>query len=166
MKSLNLKEKLTCLLLILSVVIFVQTGADSSTFPSVSAEGDVCPSRTSDWEEDGGIYAPDHAVEQQVARYSVTPCRIFFHRGNSLPRKDLVSGYWNFELHMPQSVCVMMSGGGIFLLFYFLASLPGQFYSKLNITHKSDGKKRPLQNLCVWNVYAVDREKNDTYGRI
>ncbi|KLU73650.1 MAG: hypothetical protein RHS_0506 [Robinsoniella sp. RHS] len=144
MKSFHIINKIACVIFILAAVFFVQTAVRNTFFPAAAAHRDKYHSQTAGTENQYSIYTAEHTINEQVLEHSVPPGRVLLNQVYSLFRGDLSSGSWISELYMPQSIYYMMFGGGVFLLFLYRASLPVQFYDKLNITHESDGKKRPL----------------------
>lgn len=122
----------------------MQSGAGNDAFPAVLDEPDICQSQTEGHEDLHGLYNGRHAIDESGIRHSMTLTRVFCQRGTSQFRGKQSPDHWFSNLNLSQSHHQVMLGGGIFLLFFFIALLPVQFYDKLKITHKSDGKKRPL----------------------
>lgn len=144
MKSFHIKNKIACVIFILTAVFFVQAGAGNLTFPADLAGRDSYHSQIVGSDKQYHITAGEHTINERVAEHSVPPGRVLINQICNLLRGDLAPGSGLTDLYMPQNIYTMMFCGGIFLLSLFGASMPGQFYDKLNITHESDGKKRPL----------------------
>ncbi len=144
MKSFHIINKIVCVVFILTAVFFVQTGAVNAFFQADLADRDAYHSQTAGSQRQYRISSGEHTINERVTEHSVPPGRVQINQVNSLLRGDLATGFWTTNMYMPQNIYSMMFCGGIFLLSFFLAGMPGQFYDKLNITHESDGKKRPL----------------------
>lgn len=142
-KCFNMMNKITYLMILFTTVFILQTGTGIISLPAAFDDQDMYQSQTVDRENRHMIRTADHSMDEHALQNSMSSYRVIFrqalkqYRGNPCLH-DGVS-----DLNMPLNVYVILFGGGIFLLFLFLTPLPRQFCIKLNITHKSDGKKRP-----------------------
>lgn len=144
MKSFHIIKRFACVIFILTAVCLAYAGTGNSPTPVGSSNRDMHHFQSAGTEKQDRIYAGRHAINERDMEHTVPPGRVLIHQVLNLFQGELAPGSWIPDLYMPQNIYSMMFCGGIFLLFLFWASMPGQFYDKLNITHESDGKKRPL----------------------
>lgn len=142
-------NKFTYLVILLTTVFFIQTGTGDTPIPAAFAGLDFYQIQTAGPENRHTIQETERTMDEHALQNSVTSYKIIFRQNVKQYRASQTLRYWLYDLNIPSNVYSLIFGEGIFLLFFFFTSLPGQFCVKLNITHKSDGKKRPFA-LCAY----------------
>lgn len=129
---------------ILAAVIFLLTGTGLAVFPNALAEGNIYDHQVADHGNEQSIHTDGYDIDQQAVHNSVSSFRVLFQRVLQQCRGRLTPFHWLSGLNIFLCIFSIVFSGGAFWLFLFYNSQPNQFCVKLNITHKSDGKKRPL----------------------
>ncbi len=143
-KHFIIMNKFTYQVIILAAALFMLAGTGLAVFSNTRVEGNRYGTHVADHEDKQMIQPDGSDIDEQTVHNFVPSFRVLFQQVLKQFRGRQTPFHWLSNLNMSLHIFSIVLGGGIFLLFLFYASLPNQFCVKLNITHKSDGKKRPL----------------------